>query len=157
MSRHLRLVRRITAGAGGWAGDGATWNGESSVPVPASAPAVEVGSPIFKMGIRDEEGQVPTGISGLMRVTGADATRRFDLRLVLAYTKVPPSGPNVIDWRETTGPTPPTPPAPRDIGDGEQFTTLPLVLPLQDMAFHLVPQGGNLLSGSVVELWAAEL
>lgn len=156
------MIRSVTAGAGGWAGDGTVWDGDAAAnaPKPASAPNVEVGSPIAHAKLRPEgDGSEARtkGFSGIMRVTGADSSRRFDLRLVLAYAKHDANGDVRTDWQEPVGPSPPTPPAARDIGDGEDFTTAPFDLPLQDMAFHLVPQGGNLASGSVVEIWAAEL
>lgn len=143
----LNLVRRVYAtGEGGWSGDGAVWSGDDPVNWPTVSNAQEEGSPIFA-----HEGR---GVRGILRVRGADSTRRFDLRVVIEYVKfIPPKG-TQADWQLPAGPTPPAPVEPRDIGDGEDFTTVSIDLTGKRIAFHLVPKDGNLADGSIVEIWA---
>ncbi len=161
MTRRLRLVRSVTAGSGGWGGDGTVWQGDDpgNAPKPADAPAIEVGSPIFTPQFGPDGGPSSgrsTGVSGIVRLSGGDSTRRFELRLVLGYLKVNGEDQR-IDWERPSGPTPPTPADPMSIGDGEDFTTLPFNLPNQMVAFHLIPVGGNLAEDSRIEIWAAEV
>lgn len=162
MARIVRLIRRITATGGTWAGDGTVWSGDASAaaPKPATINAVEVGHPIAR--VRGSVNNVPLatqGWSGILIVrdgNGVATSKRFELRLVLGWEKVA-TGVQVTDWRQPTGDSPPTPPDARNIGDGEDFTTAPLILPNQDVAFHLVPIGGDLALGHKVEIWASEI
>lgn len=148
----LRLMRRITATAGGWAGDNATpWVGDdgSNDPVPATVQAGETGEG-QAIAVPPQFGNFPArGLLGFVRVTGADSTRRFDLRLVHAWAKRQSDGTDKLDWRELKGA------AALDAGNGEEFTTVPQAMVSSRIAFHLIPQGGNLASGSVVEVWAS--
>lgn len=154
MSRVLRLVRSVLATAGDWAGDGTVWAGDdpANAPKVATVNAVETGNPVFRpANLRPGTAVLTRGCSGILRVHGGDSTRRFDLSLVLAYVKQAPDGSQVVEWRILTGATA------LNIGDGEDFTTLPHDLPGQDLAFHLVPRTASLVSASYVEVWAAEL
>jgi hypothetical protein len=165
MARIVRLIRRVTATAGGWAGDGTVWDGDdpANAPKAATIQATEATTPIATAGAHPrtaEVGQIPSGWSGIMRVldnTGAPSSKRFALRIVLGWKKDLGSGLYKVDWQEPVGDSPPTPPDARNIGDGEDFTTEPLNLLGQDVAFHLVPVGGNLTSGHKVEIWASEV
>ena len=151
MAREVRLIRSITAAAGGYPGDGADFS-ESNQPAQASPHETQT-DPIFFIPLRrlDDETVTCRGLAGMMRVTGADAGRRFTLRIFIEWLRKVPGGTPVRDWRLVTGaPT-------RDIGNGEDFTTDPVSLQDQNIAFHLVPVSGNLAAGSVVEIWGAEI
>lgn len=151
MPREIRLVRRVTAQAGGWAGDGADWS-QASPPIAAGGGA-ETTSPIFVIPLsRADAPDVRTrGAAGIMRVTGADAARRFNMQVFVSWARR--EGATITkDWRLLTDT------AAREIGNGEDFDT-GIAANLQDceIAFHLIPIGGNLAEASVVEIWAAEV
>ena len=146
----LKLLRRITGGAGGWAGDGTVWNGDNPVnaPKPATIQATETTNPIHTISHKRAR--------GFVRVIGGDASRRFDMRLVVGWSKRFGDA-QIDDWQLPAGPTPPAPADPRDIGDGEDFDTDGIDLTGQKFALHLVPQGGNLAEFSIIEIWASEV
>lgn len=146
----LKLLRRITAGVGGWAGDGTVWNGDDPVnaPKPATVQATEVTNPIHSINHKRAR--------GFIRVLGGDAARRFDMRLVVGWSKKT-NDTQVDDWQLPAGSTPPSPAVPRDIGDGEDFDTESIDLTGQKYALHLVPQAGNLTEDSIIEIWASEV
>jgi len=150
---HLRLVRRITAGPGGWAGDGPVWDVDNP-PVPSQDPMdPEEGSPIFTIGLRRPQYGGATravGCKGILRVIGADSTRRFTMRLVVEWPQegLSPRWMELVDSETGTIVTP------RDIGDDEDFTTADTDLATHRVAFHLTPIAGNLGDGSMVEIWA---
>lgn len=151
MSREVRLLRRVTAGAGGWAGD-VPWS-TGTPPVAAGAPHVEVGEPIFAIPItvRENQALLSRGVVGMVRVTGADATRRFTARLYIEWLRKEAGQADVVDWRIPKGH------AGTEVGDGEDFTTDPMDLRDARIAINLVPIGGSLAAGSVVELWVSEV
>lgn len=152
MARELKLVRRVTAGAGGWGGD-AAWS-EGSPPVAAGGAHTEVGSPQFSIpGSLAERTHVSArGCAGYVRVTGADAARVFELRIYVEWVRVE-AGVRTPDWRLLAADGGVV----REISNGEDFTTDPAQLGDQRIAFHLTPVGGNLAQNSVVEIWASEI
>lgn len=153
MPRALRLIRRVVASGGGWAGDPIVWT-EANPPVSATVDATELTDPTMEIALaRADARPMPIanrGAAGYLRVLGADAARRFDMEIYLAMTRVE-AGSSDEDWNRLKGSSP------VDIGNGEDFTTDPAWLQDARIAFHLVPKGGNLASGSTVELWAAEI
>ncbi len=152
MPREVLLRRRVVATAGGWAGDGANWT-QGNPPAAATVQATEDTSPIMVLPIsRREAKQFATrGAAGMMRVFGADPTRRFLMRIFVEWLRKEKDAQPISDWREITGA------GGIDIGNGEDFTTDPVDVGDARIAFHLVPVGGNLGDASTVELWASEI
>lgn len=155
MPRELKLLRRITAGGGGWAGDGPDWS-QSNPPAAVLAPHTEASGfnqgPIFTVPIQlTEAPQFPAkGFAGYMRVIG-DPARLFSLKVFMEWVRTEKGLPSVYDWRL------PVRRSDRILGDGGDFTSDPAQLRDSRVAFHLTPIAGNLAAGSVVELWMGEI
>lgn len=149
--REVTLIRRVTAGAGGWAGDGALWSADNA-PVAASPPHIEVGrGPSIDLG----EGVTPlTGVVGLVRViddAGVPIAQQFTLTILLGWLRLSDPdavGTRVSDWRVVSGTTAAV------VEDGTTFTTEPIDVKDASIAFHLVPITTSLPEDSIVEIWA---
>jgi hypothetical protein len=113
----------------------------------------EVGTtPILTLPLerRERRDVLVRGAAGYFRVYGPDAARRFNMSIYLGWLRIE-GNVRTRDWRGITGLDP------RDIGDGESWSTDPLWLQDQQIAFHLMPIGGSFGSGSTVEIWGAEI
>lgn len=143
MARKLVLVRRVTAEEGGWAGDGADWSLDSPPPddaIMAVHPYVQ------------NNKDLPThGVSGVVRVTGEDDTREFTLQLFIESVLLDPAEGPLSYWKTLSDTEPAT------VAKDTDFTTDPADLGDSRVAFHLVPDGGSLAAGSIVEIWATEI
>jgi hypothetical protein len=154
MARDLKLIRRVTATGGAWAGDASTWS-QGTPPVVATVNALEVGSPIMPLVIGRVDAHhgsvINRGAAGLMRVIGADAARRFLVDYYVEMILKENGQPDVVEWNLLKGSSP------VDTGTLEDFTTDPAWLQDAKIAFHLTPIGGSLAEDSVVEIWAADI
>ena len=155
MPREVRLIRRISADSGGFSGDngGGPWS-EASPPVQAS-PHETVTNPIFvvPIALRERQTTDARGAAGIVRVLddlGNPSLQKFTMKLFVEWLRIEGTT-RTSDWRALTdAPT-------RAIGNGEDWTTDPVFLQDQRIAFHLVPIGGSLPEDHVVEIWGAEI
>lgn len=152
MPREVRLLRRVLAGGAGWAGDSPSAWSQATPPAAAVAPHTELTSPILTLPIyvRENPALLTRGVVGILRVTGADSTRRFTAKLHIEWLRIE-AGVKSSDWRVPTGHEG------IELGDGDDFTSDPIDLRDSKIAIHLTPIGGSLAAGSTVELWTSEV